>query len=185
MEPAPRSQHRDRPLRWSAAAHGDADPRLHDDTLRTDSGGTARSGAPRFAACRIGGVGNSWRDASGIAPAATRRGEAPDDLPAPVRRQRWASRLVRAGAERVRTLEGNQAHGRNGRQGAGNGVGLQRIRRRSKAVKSAVQSGRHWLWRLATGVPGGAIRPAEWQRQDGKGRSDAARLSTRGTLRRV
>ena len=38
---------------------------------------------------------------------------------------------------RRRTSEGNKAHGRTGRSGAGNGEGSLRTRRRSKALKSA------------------------------------------------
>lgn len=79
---------------------------------------------------------------------------------------------------------------------------MQRIRRRSKASKSTAPGLR--IGRLARvkraieRVPGGprserdhrrraerVSRRAGWERQEGNGRSDAVRLSTRGNLRRV
>jgi hypothetical protein len=43
-------------------------------------------------------------------------------------------------------------------------------------------TGWRWLRHLATGVAGGAVSPVVGERQEGKGRSDAARLPTRETL---
>jgi hypothetical protein len=158
---SPAGSHRERPLRWSPAVTASRIA-LHNDTLRTDFGGTAPSGPMRFAAVD-GSAGRATPGGMPAGPFPPRFAAAlrPEDLPASVRRHRQASRLVRAGAERVRALEGKQAHGRNGRRGAGNGVGLQRTRQRSKAVKSAVSSGWRWLRRPATGVAGGAASPAE------------------------
>ena len=86
-----------------------------------------------------------------------------------------------------RTSKGTQAHGRSERSQTGNGLtattdssveqGLEAARSRTETRPLAA---------LATGTPIRSSHPArETQRRGGNGRSDAVRLLTRGTLRRV
>jgi hypothetical protein len=85
-----------------------------------------------------------------------------------------------------RTSKGTQAHGRSERSQTGNGraattdssaeQGLE-----ADAPRTETRPGRTWQ----QGRPPGRVPRTGRQRRGGNGRSDAARLLTRGTLRRV
>jgi len=111
------------------------------------------------------------RDGRSVSPAACR--EAVGPRPAPGR------------SGRRRTLKRNKAHGRSERHAAGNGNVSQRTRQRRNALKLSASWERRWRWLSETADIGGAITLSKHQRQEGKGRREASRLLTRGTLRRV